>query len=76
MKKLAKGILYAGGLIGSFAAGALFIAGTLVAHHETAGNADLVMDDEQLKVTFIGVHKRHGAPGCYPGILEVKEKNH
>lgn len=32
MKKLAKGILYTGGLIGSFVAGALFIAGTLVAY--------------------------------------------
>ena len=72
MKKLAKGILYTGGLIGSFAAGALFIAGTLVAYHETAENADLVMDNDRMKVTFIGVHKRHGAPGCYPGILEVK----
>ena len=76
MKKLAKGILYAGGLIGSFAAGALFIAGMLVLDHETAGDADLVVDNERMKVTFIGVRKRHGAPGCYPGILEVKEKNH
>lgn len=75
MKKLAKGILYAGGLIGSFAAGALFIAGTLVAYHETAENADLVVDNESMKVTFIGLHKRHGTPGYYPGILEVK-KNH
>ena len=76
MKKLAKGILYAGGLIGSFVAGALFIAGTLVAYHETAENADLVVDNEKMKVTFIGVHKHHFEPGVYPGILEVKEKNH
>lgn len=72
MKKLAKGILYAGGLIGSFAAGALFIAGTLIAYHETAENADLVVDNESMKVTFIGLHKRHFEPGVYPGILEVK----
>lgn len=70
MKKLAKGILYAGGLIGSF------IAGTLVAHHETAEDADFVMNNESMKVTFIGLHKRHFEPGVYPGILEVKEKNH
>ena len=76
MKKLAKGILYTGGLIGSFVAGALCITAMLVFDHEVAGDADLVVDNEQLKVTFIGVHKRHGAPGCYPGILEVKEKNH
>ena len=76
MKKLTKGILYAGGLIGSFAAGALFVAGTLVAYHETAENADLVVDNESMKVTFIGLRKRHFEPGVYPGILEVKEKNH
>lgn len=76
MKKLAKGILYAGGLIGSFVAGALFVAGTLVAYHETAENADLVVNDESMKVTFIGLHERHFEPGVYPGILEVKEKNH
>lgn len=76
MRKLAKGILYAGGLIGSFVAGALFIAGTLVAYHETAENADLVVNNENMKVTFIGLHKRHFKPGVYPGILEVKEKNH
>lgn len=76
MKKLVKGILYAGGLIGSFAAGALFIAGTLVAYHETAGDANLVVDDETMKVTFIGLHEHHFKPGYYPGILEVKEKNH
>lgn len=70
MKKLAKGILYAGGLIGSFVAGALFIAGTIVAHHETA------VDNEDMKVTFIGLRKYHEKPGYYPGILEVKEKNH
>lgn len=72
MKKLTKGILYAGGLIGSFVAGALFIAGTLVAYHETAEDADLVVDNERMKVTFIGVRRRHGTPGYYPGILEVK----
>lgn len=72
MKKLAKGILYAGGLIGSFAAGALFIAGTLVAYHETAEDVDLVVDNERMKVTFIGVRKRRFEPGFYPGILEVK----
>ena len=76
MKKLAKGILYTGGLIGSFVAGALFIAGTLVAYHETAENADLVVDNESMKVTFIGLHERHFKPGVYPGILEVKEMNH
>lgn len=76
MKKLAKGILYAGGLIGSFVAGALFIAGTLIAYHEAAENADLVVDNEAMKVTFIGLRKRHFEPGVYPGILEVKEKNH
>lgn len=72
MKKLAKGILYTGGLIGSFVAGALFIAGTLIAYHETEENADLVVNDENMKVTFIGLHKRHFEPGYYPGILEVK----
>lgn len=72
MKKLVKGILYTGGLIGSFAAGALFIAGTLIAYHETAENADLVIDNERMKVTFIGVRRHHGKPGYYPGILEVK----
>lgn len=76
MKKIAKGILYAGGLIGSFVAGALFIAAMLVFDHETAENADLVVDNESMKVTFIGLHKRHFKPGVYPGILEVKEKNH
>lgn len=76
MKKLAKGILCTGGLIGSFAAGALFVAGTLVAHHETAEDADFVVDNEDLKVTFIGLRKYHEKPGYYPGILEVKEKNH
>ena len=76
MKKLAKGILYAGGLIGSFAAGALFIAGTLIAYHETAENADLVVDNEKMKVTFIGLRERRFGPGYYPGILEVKEKIH
>ena len=76
MKKLAKGILYAGGLIGSFVAGTLFITAMLVFDHETAEDADLVVDNEQLKVTFIGLHKRHFEPGVYPGILEVKEKNH
>ena len=76
MKKLAKGILYAGGLIGSFVAGALFIAGTLIAYHETAEDADLVVDNEAMKVTFFGLHKHHFEPGIYPGILEVKEKNH
>lgn len=75
MKKMVKGILYAGGLIGSFAAGALFIAGTLVAYHETADDADLVVDNEDMKVTFIGLRKRHFKPGVYPGILEMKE-NH
>lgn len=75
MKKLAKGILYAGGLIGSFVAGALFVAGTLVAYHETAENADLVVNDENMKITFIGLHERHFEPGVYPGVLEVK-KNH
>lgn len=72
MKKLAKGILYAGGLIGSFAAGAWFIAGMLILEHENAGDADFVVDNERMKVTFIGVRKRHGTPGYYPGILEVK----
>lgn len=72
MKKLAKGILYAGGLIGSFVAGALFIAGTLVAHHETAEDADFVMDNDSMKATFIGLRGRHCEPGVYPGILEVK----
>lgn len=79
MKKLAKGILYTGGLIGSFAAGAWFIAAMLVLGHETAGDADLadlVVDNDSMKVTFIGLHKRRFEPGCYPGILEVKEKNH
>lgn len=75
MKKLAKGILYAGGLIGSFVAGAWCIAAMLVFEHETAGDADLVVDNERMKVTFVGVRKYHGKPGCYPGILEVK-KNH
>ena len=75
MKKLAKGILYAGGLIGSFAAGAWCLAVMLVAHHETAGDADFVMNNESMKVTFIGLHERHFEPGGYPGILEVK-KNH
>lgn len=75
MKKLAKGILCTGGLIGSFVAGALFVVGSLVAHHETAEDADLVMNNESMKVTFIGLHKRHFEPGVYPGILEVK-KNH
>ena len=76
MKKLAKGILYTGGLIGSFVAGAMAITAMLVFDHAAAGDADFVVDNESMKVTFIGVHKRHGAPGCYPGILEVKEKNH
>ena len=76
MKKLAKGILYAGGLIGSFVAGAWCIAAMLVFEHETAGDADLVMDNDRMKVTFIGLHKYHEKPGYYPGILEVKEKNH
>lgn len=75
MKKLAKGILCTGGLIGSFVAGALFIACTLVAYHETAENADLVVNNENMKVTFIGLRERHFKPGVYPGILEVK-KNH
>ena len=76
MKKLAKGILYTGGLIGSFAAGALCITAMLVFDHEIAGDADFVAENESMKVTFIGVHKRHFEPGCYPGVLEVKEKNH
>lgn len=76
MKKLAKGILYTGGLIGSFVAGALFVAGTLVAYHETAEDADLIVNDEDMKITFIGQHEHRFEPGLYPGILEVKEKNH
>ena len=58
MKKLAKGILYTGGLIGSFVAGALFITAMLVFDHETADDADFVVDNENMKVTFIGVSKR------------------
>lgn len=76
MKKLVKGILYAGGLIGSFAAGVWCITAMLVLNHETAEDADLVVDNERMKVTFIGVRKLHGGPGYYPGILEAKEKNH
>lgn len=76
MKKLAKGILYTGGLIGSFAAGALFIAVTIVFDHENATDASFVMSNDRMKVTFIGLRKRHFRPGVYPGILEVKEKNH
>ena len=76
MEKLAKGILYTGGLIGSFVAGALCITTMLVFDHEATGDANLVVDNEKMKVTFIGVRKRHGKPGVYPGILEVKEKNH
>lgn len=76
MKKLTKGIMYAGGLIGSFAAGALFIAANLIANHETAEGANLVVNDERMKVTFIGLRERHFKPGVYPGIFEVKEKNH
>ena len=72
MKKLAKGILYTGGLIGSFVAGAWCIAAMLVFDHETAEDADLVMNNERMKVTFIGVRRHHGKPGYYPGILEVK----
>lgn len=72
MKKLAKGILYAGGLIGSFVAGALFIAGTIVARHEIAEDADFVMNDDSMKITFIGLRGHHYEPGVYPGILEVK----
>lgn len=76
MKKLMKGILYTGGLIGSFAAGALLIAAKLIANHETAEGANLVVNDERMKVTFIGLRERHFEPGVYPGILEVKKKNH
>lgn len=76
MKKLTKGILYAGGLIGSFVAGALCITGMLVFDHKNATDADLVVDNASMKVTFIGLHKHHFEPGVYPGILEVKEKNH
>ena len=72
MKKLAKGILYTGGLIGSFVAGALFIAGTLIAYHETAEDADIIVNDSDVKITFIGQHEHHFKPGVYPGILEVK----
>lgn len=73
MKKLAKGILYAGGLIGSFAAGAWCITAMLVCNHKIAGDADLVMDNDRMKVTFIGARKRRFEPGYYPGILEVKD---
>ena len=75
MKRLAKSIMYAGGLAGAFVAGMYAVASLLVINHEFADKeTDLVIDNSKLKVTCIGVKRKKAKPGYYPAIFEIKEK--
>lgn len=75
MKKLAKGIMYAGGIAGAFVAGMYAVAFLLLINHEFADKGtDLVIDNSKFKVSCIGVEKNKAKPGTYPAIFEVKEK--
>lgn len=75
MKKLAKGIMYTGGIAGAFVAGMYVLAAMLVFDHKVADKGrDLVIDNSKFKVSCIGVKKYKAKPGCYPAIFEIKEK--
>lgn len=75
MKKLAKGIVYAGGLAGAFVAGMYALAAMLVFDHEFADKeTDLVIENSKFKVSCIGVKKNKAKPRCYPAIFEIKEE--
>lgn len=75
MKKLAKGIMYAGGIAGAFVAGMHALAAMLVFYHEFADKeTDLVIDNSKFKVSCIGVKMKKAKPGYYPAIFEIKEK--
>lgn len=75
MKKLAKGIMYAGGLAGAFVAGMYALAVLLIFDHKVADKErDLVIDNSKFKVSCIGVKKRKAKPGCYAAIFEIKEE--
>lgn len=75
MKKLAKGIMYAGGLAGAFVAGMYAVASLLVINHEFADKeTDLVIDNSKFKISCIGVKMKKAKPGYYPAIFEIKEK--
>lgn len=75
MKKLAKGIMYAGGIAGAFVAGMYALAAMLVFDHEFADKeTDLVIENSKFKVSCIGVKKNKAKPRCYPAIFEIKEE--
>lgn len=75
MKKLAKGIMYAGGIAGAFVAGMYASAVLLLIDHEFASKeTDLVIDNSKFKVSCIGIKKNKAKPGYYPAIFEIKEK--
>lgn len=71
MKKLTKGILYTGGLIGSFIAGAYAIAACMVFVHHNPGEGCMVAEDEHFKTTVIGFRDPEGT--VFPAIVEAKK---
>lgn len=71
MKKLTKGILYTGGLIGSFIAGAYTIAVCMVFIHYNPCEGCMVVEDEHFKTTVIG--SKNLERTVFPAVVEVKK---
>lgn len=76
MKKLAKGIMYAGGLAGAFIAGGIAVCAILAFRHEADGykDEDAIIENDFYKLTVIGAKARNFRPQAYPAIFEIKEE--
>lgn len=75
MKKLAKGIMYAGGIAGAFVAGMAALAFTQVWSHYCGNHdGDFIYEDDNIRYTAFCVQAYNFEPGTYPAIVEIKEK--